>query len=218
MVIASHVIFSAYGFWLPNDPRGSWSDFVRSWELFRFGPATKTADRRSVARKEHDQAARQAAKQALQYPAVRFTGVHARAAGRGFAEYAAKAGLLIRACAIMPDHVHMVVARHHLSVEQLVIQLKGAATRRLMEEGVHPLARFAREGQRPPKAWGKGQWKVFLNTTDDIARAVAYVGNNPIREGLPPQSWSFVTPGTGAKFSGEAQRSAFSDIKPARSR
>ena len=40
MILGSHVIFSAYGFWLPNDPRGSWSDFVGSWELFRFGLAS----------------------------------------------------------------------------------------------------------------------------------------------------------------------------------
>lgn len=33
MVLGFHVIFSAYGFWLPNDPRGSWSDWVRKWEL-----------------------------------------------------------------------------------------------------------------------------------------------------------------------------------------
>ena len=47
MIRASHVIFSAYGFWLPNDPRGSWSDFVGSWELQRFGPATKVNVRHS---------------------------------------------------------------------------------------------------------------------------------------------------------------------------
>src|SRR4051812_43899841 len=33
MIVGYHVIFSTYGFWLPNDPRGSWSDFVGSWEL-----------------------------------------------------------------------------------------------------------------------------------------------------------------------------------------
>ena len=49
MVLAYHVIFGAYGFWLPNDPRGSWSDFVGAWELLRFGKATKTTERRSVA-------------------------------------------------------------------------------------------------------------------------------------------------------------------------
>ena len=42
MVYAYHVIISAYGFWLPNDPRGSWSDMVRKYELLRYGPAWRT--------------------------------------------------------------------------------------------------------------------------------------------------------------------------------
>ena len=50
MVLASHLIISAYGFWLPNDPRGSWSDFVGSWELLKFGPATKVNDSRNYAK------------------------------------------------------------------------------------------------------------------------------------------------------------------------
>lgn len=28
MVEWYHLIMTAYGFWLPNDPRGSWSEFV----------------------------------------------------------------------------------------------------------------------------------------------------------------------------------------------
>src|SRR2546423_10304608 len=100
MVVGYHVIFSAYGFWLPNDPRGSWSDFVGSWELFRYGPATKTTSRRSVAHKPHDRALRLAAKQALKYPPVNFNGVQARAAAIGFAAFAAKSKLNIWACAI----------------------------------------------------------------------------------------------------------------------
>lgn len=43
MIVGYHLIFSAYGFWLPNDPRGSWSNFVGSWDLFRYGRATKAA-------------------------------------------------------------------------------------------------------------------------------------------------------------------------------
>jgi len=42
MVLASHCTFTAYGFRLPNDPRGSWSDFVRAWDLLLSGKATKT--------------------------------------------------------------------------------------------------------------------------------------------------------------------------------
>lgn len=54
MIVGYHVIWGTYGFWLPNDPRGSWSGFVGSWELFRYGPATKTVERRSLAYRAHD--------------------------------------------------------------------------------------------------------------------------------------------------------------------
>ena len=74
MVLGYHIILSAYGFWLPNDPRGSWSDFVASWELFKFGPATKVTGKRSYAHDPHDAATRRAAKAALKYPPVRFNG------------------------------------------------------------------------------------------------------------------------------------------------
>ncbi|HEY5314071.1 MAG TPA: hypothetical protein VIK18_16185 [Pirellulales bacterium] len=53
--IAYHIIFCAYGFWLPNDPRGSWSTFVGSKLLYRkFGPATKVTTRESLAHQPHD--------------------------------------------------------------------------------------------------------------------------------------------------------------------
>ena len=193
MVIASHVILSAYGFWLPNDPRGSWSDFVRSWELFRFGKATKTDQRRSLAWDEHDRHRRLAAKKALKYPPVKFTGAQARAVGRGFGERVESSGLSVLACSILPDHVHMVVRRHSYHIEQIVNLLKGAATRRLVAEEIHPFARHARSDGRPPPMWAKGQWKVFLNNAADIERAIRYVEGNPMREGLPRQRWSFVT-------------------------
>ena len=193
MVYASHVIFCAYGFWLPNDPRGSWSDFVGSWELLRFGRATKTDSRRSTAWDFHDREARVAAKAALQYPPVRFTGLQARAVGRGFAALKAKAGLTIWACSIMPEHVHMVIARHQYRVEQVVNLLKGEATRELVAEGIHPLAAQAGADGKPPKAWSRGLWKVFLDSTEDIAGAIRYVKDNPAKEGLPRQEWAFVT-------------------------
>ncbi len=67
---AYHCIFGMYGFWLPNDPRGSWSDYVAAWELYRYGSATKTESRRSVAAATHDCQRRFAAKEALKFPAV----------------------------------------------------------------------------------------------------------------------------------------------------
>lgn len=142
MIVGYHIIFSTYGFWLPNDPRGSWSQFVGSWDLFRYGPATKTTQRRSLAHDEHDAGLRLEAKQALKYPPVRFTGLQARAVARGFARYVQRTKLAVWACAILPDHVHLVTGMPGMKIEQLVIQLKGEATHELEREGIHPLARY----------------------------------------------------------------------------
>src|SRR4051812_48969116 len=191
MVHWYHAIFSAYGFWLPNDPRGSWSDFVGSWELFRYGPATKTTERRSLAYRDHDHALRKAAKQALKYPPVNFTGLQARAVARGFGGYVERTGLPVWACAILPDHVHLVVGRPPMPVERLVIQLKGDATQQLEREGIHPLAPWKLDGARVPKCWARGQWKVFLDP-EDVPRAIRYVEDNPLKERKKKQHWSFV--------------------------
>jgi REP element-mobilizing transposase RayT len=187
MVLGYHVIFGAYGFWLPNDPRGSWSEFVGSWELFRYGPATKTTETCSLASREHDHVQRLQAKQALKYPPVQFTGIQARAIGRGFAKYVERAGLTVWACAILPDHVHLVVGRFRLEIEQVVIQLKGRATQQLLVEGIHPFGNIRESNDRPPKCFARGEWKVFLDTVEDILRAIAYVEHNPIKEGKKPQ-------------------------------
>ena len=80
-----------------------------------------------------------------------------------------------------------------MSVEQLVIQLKGDATRQLEREGIHPLAEWKESGKRTPKCWARGEWKVFLDP-EDVSRAVRYVEENPVKEGKREQRWSFVVP------------------------
>src|SRR4051794_32092208 len=86
MVRWYHLIITAYGFWLPNDPRGSWSDFVGSWELYKFGPVTPVTGKRSYAHDPHDVAMRLAAKRALKYPPVRFDALQRQLIVEGFAE------------------------------------------------------------------------------------------------------------------------------------
>jgi len=193
MVLGSHVILSAYGFWLPNDPRGSWSDFVGAWELARFGRATKTNVRRSVAARPHDRQVRLAAKKALKYAPIRFDGRQARAIGRGFAKFAGKSGLAVWACSILPEHTHLVIGRFRYPVEKVVNLLKGEATRQMIREGIHPMRIKSTRSGRIPKVWARGHWKVFLNSAEDVRRAIRYVDQNPTREGLPPQHWSFVS-------------------------
>jgi REP element-mobilizing transposase RayT len=193
MIRAYHVIVTAYGFWLPNDPRGSWSDFVGSWELFRFGPATKIDTRRSVAARPHDRAARLAAKTALKYPEVRFDGRQALSIARGFAAAIREANYRLYACAILPEHVHLVIARCDRTIERIIAHLKAKATARLSRDGNHPWGTLRDGRGRVPTPWAAKCWKCFLDTDRDIVRAIRYVEDNPAKEGKPRQRWSFVT-------------------------
>ncbi len=69
--------------------------------------------------------------------------------------------------------------------------MKGAATRQLEREGLHPLARHGASGERPPKCWGHGEWKVYLDP-EDVPLAIRYVQGNPVKEGKKAQNRSFV--------------------------
>ncbi len=194
-VIAYHLIITAYGFWLPNDPRGSWSDFVRAWELFAFGgPATKTDQRRSLARKTHNVAKRLEAKKHLARPEVKFTGIQARAIANGCADYVPRSGLIIHACSILPKHAHFVIARHTCSIEQVARRVKQAATTSLLNAQLHPFQNERYADRQHPSPWARGEWSVFLDSREDIVRSVDYVNRNPLREGFRAQHWKFITP------------------------
>jgi len=95
MVMGYHVIFGAYGFWLPNDPRGSWSDFVGAWDLFRYGSATKTSATSSLAAQAHNQKRRLDAKRSLKRPAVHFSNEQIESVASGFSDYASRSNLTI---------------------------------------------------------------------------------------------------------------------------
>jgi REP element-mobilizing transposase RayT len=194
MILAYHVIFTTYGFWLPNDPRGSWSDYVRSWELLHFGRATQVSTSRSLAKHPHQRPRRQAAKEAMKYPPVHFTGIQARAVGRGVARACGESGYHVHACSILPEHVHMVVGRHEQRVERMVGHFKGRATQQLSAENLHPLASCGTPEQSPPSPWSHRSWRVYLNDEAHVRSAIRYVEKNPICEGKPRQSWSFVVP------------------------
>jgi REP element-mobilizing transposase RayT len=180
MIRAFHCIFTAYGFWLPNEPRGSWSSFVASWELLRFGPATKVDTRRSVASQSYNYALKHEMQAALARSPVSFTGEQAREIVRGFAA----TPYTIHACAVLPDHVHLVVAYTPRNIRRVVGHLKSEATRVLRNGGW-----FLTDSP-----WAEHGWNVYLNSVDDVLRAIRYVEQNPLREGKRFQHWSLVTP------------------------
>jgi REP element-mobilizing transposase RayT len=185
MAIAHHVVFGAYGFWLPNDPRGSWSTFVGAWELFRFGKVTKTQATRSVAGVPHNAKSRIAAKRALKYPPVQLSELQVQAVSEGFEKAIAEGNYVIHACSILPEHVHLVIKRHDRRVGQIIGHLKTRAVQKVIKRRL-----WSKDG-RP--LWARGCWKVFLDEPEDVIRAFKYVENNPKRERQPKQQWSFTT-------------------------
>lgn len=86
-------------------------------------------------------------------------------------------------CAILSNHVHMVIRRHRddalamwkAIAEALRFDLRGT-------DGIetdHPVI-----AARP--------YKVFLHTPDEVRGRIDYVGRNPAKEGLPQQRFDFV--------------------------
>ncbi|MGB7158493.1 MAG: hypothetical protein WBD40_10540, partial [Tepidisphaeraceae bacterium] len=168
------------------------SDFVGSWELYKFGPATKTTEKRSLAHDPHDVQLRLAAKRALKYPPVRFNDQQRVAIAQGFGHAIEEGGYSVHALCIGHDHAHAIVGRHARSIEQVSRHLKSKATMALTRAGIHPLREHRKPNQTIPTPWSAGEWSVFVNDVDQLHAAIAYVRRHPQKEGLPRQHWEFL--------------------------
>jgi hypothetical protein len=184
IVIAHHSLWTLYGWWLPNDPRGSTSRVIRNdliGELgaLHFGRKLVQPVERDV-REFYQQAAGQ-----LQHPLLPFEPGEFPMVAAAIGDVIGELGLTCYACAVMSDHVHLVVRKHRLLAEEMIEGIQTLSRKRLVECGLRELAH---------PVWTRGGWKVFLDHPDEVWRAVGYVERNPLGLGLPRQSWEFVTP------------------------
>lgn len=194
-VLGVHLCWGTYGFWLPNDPRGSGSREVWGENLKPFGEATFLPDRkRSRARQGHDWQRRFAAKKALVRPAVLFDGYQAKCAATAFGACLTSLDISCWACVVLPDHVHLVVGPSRIHGDELTAELKRWATRALVADGLHPFQREQDETGRVPKCWQVNGWPVWKYTPDGVRQAIRYVEDNPLKEGKRRQVWPFVVP------------------------
>jgi len=178
MIIAYHAIFTTYGTWLPNDPRGSFSNTLYNAELAQlreisYGRQFPHPDRNTLRR------FRAAAMPRLARQPYYITNETRHIVAEAFARVVERLRLSVPACAIMNDHVHFLVWRSKQTIEYLVNQLKGGATSAL-GTGI--------------TLWSRGFWKVFINDELALRAAARYIEANPEAGRLKLQRWGFVAP------------------------
>lgn len=183
LVIGSHLILHGYAHWLPNDPRGSGSEELREDKLADLGPIHHGRKRIQPPRGELKRFYR-AAEPRLDFPTIWLDDAKRQAIGGAFARVVVARRYMVWSCAVLPNHAHLCVRRHR--DDPLTMW------RAFAEESAAALRRFADVPPEHP-VWSSRPYKVYLKTPQDVRRVVAYIERNPAKEGLPPQSWSFVT-------------------------
>jgi len=175
-------MWTLYGWWLPNDPRGSTSRTIRNDLIAELGDLHHGRKRIQPAsrdiRKFYEQAAGQ-----LKHPLLSFDPSAFPLGANSIGAALKELGLTCYACAVMPDHVHLVIRKHRLLAEEMIEKIQLLARQRLVAEGV-------READHP--TWTRGGWKVFLDHPDEVGRTIRYVDRNPLAMRLPAQSWGFM--------------------------
>lgn len=184
LVIAYHLVWTAYGWWLPNDPRGSGSYTVRGDVLEELGELHHGRKRvqpaGGVIREFYEEAAEE-----LKHPLLTFDEAARSLVGDAFGTVIHDEGYSCYAAAVMPDHVHIVIRKHKHQAEDMAERLMAVSRERLIDAGMRAMT-------HPTWIAGHG-WKVFLFHPDEVTRTIRYVERNPIEAGLPAQVWPWVT-------------------------
>jgi REP element-mobilizing transposase RayT len=183
LVIGYHLVWTAYGWWLPNDPRGGGSATLRNDVLAELGELHVGRKALQPSAKAIREYYKQAA-DLLKHPLLTFDEACRLLIAEAFAKVVAEQCYTCYACAIMPDHVHLVIRKHKDTAEEMADHLQQASRQRLIEAGQRALT-------HPTWLAGPG-WNVFLDHPDEVRRTIRYVERHPIKIGLPAQRWPFV--------------------------
>jgi len=177
-------MWTVYGWWLPNDLRGSSSKTVRKANLLDLGELH--FGRKKIQPCSRDiRAFYQQAEDRLKSPLLELSTSAREMVAAGFAEVIERCRYTCYACAVMRDHVHLVIRKHRHSAEQMIENLQSSSRLRLSVSGL-------RDREHP--MWTRGGWKVFLDHPDEVWRTISYVEENPIKARCARQHWSFLTP------------------------
>ena len=184
MVAGFHLIWTAYGWWLPNDPRGSSSHEIGVEKIAELGNLHHGRKPIQPPGREIKQFYVQA-RDVLKHPLLQLEDADIDLVAQTFGHVIKDRRYTCYACAIMPDHIHMLISKHRDHAEAMIANLQQASRDKLIHAGrrspTHPV-------------WGGPGWKVFLYTQEDFVREIGYIQQNPIKANRPEQTWEFVKP------------------------
>src|SRR5580765_8514399 len=108
MIAGYHLIWTAYGWWLPNDPRGSNSHEIRTVAL---EPLGELHYGRKIIQPSRGELLRfyVKAQRVLKHELLTFAASDFPLLARAFAAAMTKFKYTCYTCAIMPDHIHMLI-------------------------------------------------------------------------------------------------------------
>ena len=183
-MIAYHLVWTIYGYWLPNDIRGSTSKSVRKDLLAELGDLHHGRRKVQPVRRELLQFF-QDARDRLAFPVQEFGEAEMACIAAAFARTLEAYRYTCWACAIMPDHVHLIIRKHKHTAEAMMANLQRESHLALRDASCFDL-------HHP--VWGGPGWSVFLDHPDDVWRTITYVQKNPREIGLDKQTYPFVNP------------------------
>ena len=102
----------------------------------------------------------------------------------GFADAITAHDYTCYACAILFDHVHLIIRKHKHTAEEMIEHLQEFSRLRLSADAF-------RDAEHP--MWCRGGWKIFLDHPDEIRCTIRYVEDNPLPYRMSRQTWAFVT-------------------------
>lgn len=184
MVIAHHLILTGYGHWLPNDPRGSMSVQVYTPELAGLAEA-HFGRRRVQPSREELRAFYRVAAQRLAYPILWFAPAMRDIIAAAIGDVIEREKLTCYACAVLTNHVHLLIRRHRLSGKDILKRLK---------EGATAMARSSPSVPDDHPVFSADECILFKSDVPSMKNCIRYIHDNYPKHGLRPVVHEFVIP------------------------
>lgn len=185
-IIAHHLIWTLYGHWLANDLRGSGSSELREGKFNPLGPIHQDRKPEWLQPSRYElRAFHQQAAPLLQHDKFWLDDTKRQQVVSGIGEVVSNRNYTVYACAVLSNHMHMVIRIHRDDALTMWHQIEDTTRLRLREDASvaddHPV-------------WASRPFKKFLTTPEAVRRCIEYVEVNPEKEGLSPQRYAFAVP------------------------